>query len=204
MIYTCENCLFTFAADALPSSCPDCGKTTIIRRIGGQAITTAAVREATPQEKAWFAHIQEELAEEDDPSITVKLSDIIEAIEAVDDESTYRLDLVTGEIVWTNTMAMSYREQEEIIDRLMEHGFIRLPSKYERNDYGIMEDFVASLPAPERDRLSQAMRGKGAFRRFKDTVVDLGLDQDWYDWRDAAYRKIAIEWCEENEVEYTE
>ncbi len=82
--------------------------------------------------------------------------------------------------------------------------FWKEETQIERNDYGIMEDFVASLPASERDRLSQAMRGKGAFRRFKDAVVDLGLVQDWYDWRDAAYRKIAIEWCEGNEVGYTE
>jgi hypothetical protein len=67
-----------------------------------------------------------------------------------------------------------------------------------------MEDFTASLPAAARDQLNHAMHGKGAFRRFKDTVIDLGIDQDWYAWRDAAYRKLAIEWCEDNNVKYKE
>ena len=44
--------------------------------------------------------------------------------------------------------------------------------------------------------------GKGAFRRFKDSVIRLGLDQRWYQWRDEAYKKKAIEWCEENGITY--
>ena len=30
----------------------------------------------------------------------------------------------------------------------------------------------------------------------------LNIIQDWYDFRDKKYKQIAIEWCEQNELEY--
>lgn len=134
----------------------------------------------------------------------VKLEQVIEAIEMADDTSESFYDQETGEIVWVSSIAMDTAEQEEIYERLDEHGFFRLPTQYDRHDYRIMEDFVSSLSQEPRSRLSRVMHGQGAFRRFKDTVINMGLDNDWYKWRDDSYRKMAVEWCEEHEIEYTE
>lgn len=134
----------------------------------------------------------------------VKLEQVIEAIEMADDTSESFYDQETGEIVWVSSIAMDTAEQEEINERLDEHGFFHLPTQYDRHDYRIMEDFVFSLSPEPRSRLSRVMHGQGAFRRFKDTVINMGLDNDWYMWRDDSYRKMAVEWCEEHEIEYTE
>ncbi len=134
----------------------------------------------------------------------VKLSDIIDAIEMMDQYSEYFLDKKTGEIEWVSDMAMTQKEQEETYDRLDEHGFYRLPTSFDIRDYDIMENFVDSLSGSVHDRLSSAIKGKGAFRRFKDTVYHLGIDQEWYDFQSAAYRRKAIRWCEENGIEYEE
>ncbi len=136
--------------------------------------------------------------------MTVKLSDIIEAIESVDDSSQYFLDQETGEIVWVSEMAMSPSEQEEVYDTLDEHGFYRLPTQRDIHEYGMMEEFADSLSSPAHDRLSTALSGRGAFRRFKAEAHHLGLDQNWYSWRDKAYRNIAVAWCDENDINYTE
>ena len=135
---------------------------------------------------------------------SVKLEQVIEAIEMADDTSESFYDQETGEIVWVSSIAMDIAEQEEIYERLDEHGFFRLPTQYDRHDYRIMEDFVSSLSPEPRSHLSRVMHGQGAFRRFKDTVINIGLDNDWYKWRDDSYRKMAVEWCEEHEIEYTE
>ena len=133
----------------------------------------------------------------------VKLSDIVDAIESTDQYSEYFLDRVTGKIVWVSDMAMTCDEKEQICDRLDEHGFYRLPSSHDIHDYGIMEDFISSLPAGEaREKLTVSINGSGAFRRFKDTVYHLGLDQSWYEWRDNTYRRLAVEWCKENGIEW--
>ena len=111
-------------------------------------------------------------------------------------------DKETGEIEWVSDMAMTQKEQEEIYDRLDEHGFYRLPTSFEIRDYDIMEDFVDMLSGAAHDRLSSAIQGRGAFRRFKDTVIKMGIDQEWYDFQADAYKRKAIRWCEDNGIEY--
>ena len=50
--------------------------------------------------------------------------------------------------------------------------------------------------------LEQVIRGKGAFRRFKNTIRYLGIEDEWYQYQASEYRRKAIEWCEKNELEY--
>ena len=134
----------------------------------------------------------------------VKLSDIVEAIEMTDQYTHNFLDKVTGKIVWINEMAMTTEEQEEAYEGLDEHGFYRLPTSYDLRDYDTMEEFVETQPSPAKDRLRVAIEGRGAFRRFKDEVRRLGIEQQWYDWRDGANRRKAIRWCEENGISWKE
>ena len=132
----------------------------------------------------------------------VKLDDIIEAIEMTDQYSEYFLDKETGEIEWVSDMAMTYDEKQEIYDRLDEHGFYRLPVSFDIREYDIMAEFAGSRSGKERDRLLSAIRGKGAFRRFKDAVWQMGIDNEWYDYQAAAFKHKAIEWCKDNGIEY--
>lgn len=132
----------------------------------------------------------------------VKLEDIIDAIETTDRYTEAFIDRETGEFVYISDMAMTRSEIEEASDRLDEHGFYRLPTSFEINDYGIMEDFIAGLPPHPQEILENAIRGKGAFRRFKDSVRRIGLEQAWYDFQEDTYKRQAIRWCEEEGIEY--
>ena len=134
----------------------------------------------------------------------VKLSDIIDAIEMMDQYSEYFLDKETGKVEWVSDMAMTQEEQEEVYDRLDEHGFYRLPTSFDIRDYDIMEDFIDTLSGSSHDRLASAIQGKGAFCRFKDAVIRLGIDKQWYDFQADAYKRKAARWCEDNGIEYEE
>ena len=74
------------------------------------------------------------------------------------------------------------------------------------NDEGVdlMEDFVDTLSSNAHDRLASVIQGKGAFRRFKDLVIKLGIDKQWYDFQADAYKRKAARWCEDNDIEYEE
>jgi len=39
---------------------------------------------------------------------------------------------------------------------------------------------------------------------FKDKIYQYDIEDQWYDFKDKKYRKIAIEWCEENNIKYRE
>jgi len=67
-----------------------------------------------------------------------------------------------------------------------------------------MNDFACSIDDLDvRDELLLAIRGRGAFRYFKDSIHRLGIQQDWYDFRTAAFERIAADWLDEHGVPYT-
>jgi len=81
--------------------------------------------------------------------------------------------------------------------------YIALPDKYDINEYSIMENFCFSLDNEKiMNELLYAIRGRGAFRRFKDKVQRLGIQQQWDNFREEAFKEIAIEWCEYNNIPY--
>jgi len=66
-----------------------------------------------------------------------------------------------------------------------------------------MERFARSLAdSSVRDELDAALHGRGAFRRFKDAVQQLGIADKRYRFREAALEEIAIEFFEAHEIEF--
>ena len=141
---------------------------------------------------------------------TVPLSLVLEAVEMASDEYTMYLDVQTPEIIALTDYFDEYDEEEleeleEKIDDELGIRYFRLPYKFDIDDYSIMESFIEDLPAgEERNQLSGSIRGKGAFHRFRENILRLGIENAWYEYRDEAYKQIARDWCEENGIYYTE
>jgi len=153
-------------------------------------------------------------------ALRVKLSDIIEGLEFQSDEQSSFLNLTTGEVVPITDEELRAAENDEPLEDFpdWQHDVIRmakdivetdhylpLPDRFEIHEYQIMERFCLSVDDEDmRDDLCDAIRGRGAFRRFKDRMQLYGLADDWYRYRDEALREIAIAWCEEHGIPYTE
>jgi hypothetical protein len=153
--------------------------------------------------------------------VRVKLSEIIEGLEFQSDESSSFLNTKTGEVVLMTDYAMQAAEENEPLEDvpdwerdlvaiareiLADTGeYIQLPTKYDIDEYSIMENFCTSLDKQEiGDILYDLISGSGAFRRFKDAVYKYGVEDEWYKYRDNAMKEIAIEWCRENNIEFEE
>ena len=136
----------------------------------------------------------------------VKLGVILDAIEMADDNYTYFLDLETGDSVFLADELITGLDNEGLEDEIEENleRYLRLPTKFEIREYHIMEEFIWTLKGERADKLDCAIRGRGAFRRFKDLVDRMGISQQWYDFQAEYYRKLAIEWCQEHGLEYIE
>lgn len=145
-------------------------------------LTTKRLRKALPIQR-------------DFEKMTIKLEQVIEAIEMSDDFFTSFWDTKTG-------------ETDEVLAAEIENDpkrFLRFPTKYEIHEYRIMEDFIEQLsPGKVQSDLSYSIRGKGAFRRFKESIRYHGLEQQWYDCLEKAYRDIAVRWCTEEGLAYSE
>lgn len=149
----------------------------------------------------------------------VKLSDIFDAIDFQMEESVAYLNKNTGEIVPLMQEELRAAEdgdsledcpawQQELIERardVVEHleNYLALPTQYDIHEYRIMEKFCLSI---EDQRISKSLyhakKGRGAFRRFKDELHRLGIQDDWYEYRKRALIEIAKEWCELHKIQY--
>ena len=153
-------------------------------------------------------------------ALRVKLSDIVEGMDFQSDERSSFLNLTTGEVVGITDEELRAAENDapledfpgwqhdatRIAGEILETDhYLPLPDRFEINEYSIMERFCLSMDDDDlRDDLCAAIRGRGAFRRFKDRVQMYGIAEAWYRYRDAALREIAVAWCEEHGIPYTE
>jgi len=81
--------------------------------------------------------------------------------------------------------------------------YLKLPSKFDIHEYEIMERFGLSIPNEKvSDTLLSKIRGSGAFRRFRDTIYQYGIEEDWFKYRDEAYKEIAVSWLESHGFDY--
>lgn len=82
--------------------------------------------------------------------------------------------------------------------------YLSLPDRFDINEYGIMEDFCSSIKDNEisADFLYR-IRGRGAFRRFKDALQEYGLTEKWCSFRQNELERIAIDWLEMHQLAYT-
>lgn len=136
----------------------------------------------------------------------IPLKQVIDALESSSDFVTDYFDLHTGETVSLLDPYMIGETDEELAELLEStpERFLRFPTQYEIHEYRIMEDFIESLPTGSVQReLAAAIRGKGAFRRFKATVRFHRMEQQWYVFLADASKAIAIQWCKDNQLEYT-
>ena len=132
--------------------------------------------------------------------IKVKLKTIADALEWVNNETTVYYDIETGETEVWSEYGDNEIEEEELEERLDAGRYIALPDSMEINEYHMMQAF-----AYDRDeRLVNAIQGRGAFRRFKDTAVEIGLIDDWYEFLENCYRSRAEDWCEDHNLEWEE
>ena len=150
----------------------------------------------------------------------VILSELIDALESQSDESQIYLNRNTGEIIYlteediqaveNNDPLDDYPEwQQETIEKARiilgtsSEIFLQLPDKWDIHEYEIMENFIDTIENLElADNLNNVIRGKGAFRRFKDMIHEYDIQDHWYTHRDDALREIAIDWCREQNIEY--
>jgi hypothetical protein len=128
----------------------------------------------------------------------LKLREIVENIEMSSGGRDVFYNKLTGEFYWQSDDS---EDDERDLDE--EEGWIMLPNQYDANEYRMMSDFAYTIKnSRKREQLEIALSGKGAFRRFKDTVNREGIAEAWYAFRDKRYLEFARDWCDGEEIPY--
>lgn len=126
------------------------------------------------------------------------INKIAECLQMVSEDLRGFYNVETGEIIWISELGGIGEEKlcelEDDTDR-----YISLPERYEIDEYAMMDEFAYQYPdARISNRLREDLYGRGAFRRFKDSVFRFGIREEWFKYRDEKYRELAEEWCLRN------
>jgi len=147
----------------------------------------------------------------------VSLRDVVEALDLQSDELHSCLDPDTGEIVtfndeeahlaergeWENAPAWMQEHLPKVKRALEDDRFLELPDRVHIDEWRMMQEFAAEQEECKcQPELMSAVHGAGAFRRFKNAIQRLGLEDSWYQYREAAFEQVAKEWLEENKIPY--
>lgn len=93
------------------------------------------------------------------------------------------------------------KDAAKLAEVLDSKDWIEFPFRTCIDDYRIMERFIdAQTVGRATDELAAAIRGRGAFKRFKDVARRLNLHDAWFSYRTAALVEACSEWLASNEV----
>jgi hypothetical protein len=148
----------------------------------------------------------------------VNLREVIQEMDVFGDEHRAFLNIQTGELITLSDYELMAAEEDDTLENMPEwqqgmvqkakdvlftNDYRELPSKFDIHEYAIMQKFWYSVDGDElSERLLNSIRGRGAFRYFKDTIHQYGIADAWYDYREQAFREIAIEWLESIGIAY--
>ncbi len=149
----------------------------------------------------------------------VKLDDLVGEIEMQIDDTLTFINITSGEVITLTREEYRAAEDEKPLDKFPEWQreniekairiiedeeeiYVDFTLKNDFNEYEIIEDFIGTLEDGDiREELFVAIQGRGAFRRFKDGIIEHGVDKLWYEYKESKIKDFVIEWCKDNDIE---
>ena len=151
----------------------------------------------------------------------VSLKSVVNEMDVISDDVTAYINKKTGELCAVSEEEANIIEagnegddfipdwQREILPKVREvlesDDFVALPDQFEIHEYSIMERYCLSLSDEGlQDELLRAIRGSGAFRRFKDAIHRKEIQDDWYRFRNEAFKSLATDFLESEGIAFVD
>lgn len=123
--------------------------------------------------------------------------ELIDAFLFQDDEISYVLHRVTGEILLDAPESMTGEPGIDWDDEEMDENLIVILQISSSEAFEIMVSFTNEQEPFVRDELREILNGRKPFRNFKDNVQIKGLEERWYSFENDYAKKKLIEWLKE-------
>ncbi len=130
-------------------------------------------------------------------ALNIDIEELCAAMEDGSYEHEYYLDLDSGEVLLLSEY-VGDEETGELEEQIEENSdrYERIPRAESHEGYRDMVDFIVTL---ENEHLTEllgvAIDGKGAFRRFKDVLLDHPEEEErWFRFKDERMEARALEW----------
>jgi hypothetical protein len=137
----------------------------------------------------------------------IDMGELITAFESAPYEKSCFLDLDTGELELIIEEIMDDAEIEEVERKIASNParYVRVPQIEAGEAYQDLADFAGTVSdGGLRESLLVALRGKGAFRRFKEVLSSYPRERErCFSFKDQRMAKRVKEWLKELGVEYS-
>ena len=139
-------------------------------------------------------------------NLSIKLEELLFAIQSSNMELKFFYNKIEERLICVFDGLVDGGENSELIEEIeYSDDYILVPNKYDVDEYSMMERFIYTIPSELiQSRLEESIHGKGAFRRFKDAIFNLGINEEWYKFRDECYKEFIKEWCEYYNIAFIE
>jgi len=149
--------------------------------------------------------------------VTISLSEILDVLISQTETSCAFVNRETGEILACTEegIRMAEAHQDEAAPQWMQEQLPKirkalqgdpwpeLPSKFDIHEWEIMGRFADQQPREKvGQELHAAIRGAGAFRRFREAPSCFRIADEWYSFRDRQCEDVAREWLAENGLHF--
>jgi len=140
-------------------------------------------------------------------TLKIDLDELCNAMENSSFENEYFLDLETGDILFISEYTDD-EETEKLKDRIEEEfdRYERIPKAESNEGYSDMVDFITTVDNEHlAELLEVAINGKGAFRRFKDVLLNYPEERErWFRFKNERMEERALEWLDDIDVTLSE
>jgi hypothetical protein len=153
------------------------------------------------------------------PPVVVSLRDVVGEFDAPTDTFQAFLNRRTGELFTASDEELRHLDdpdyfgdeppawQAEAVAKLNgirdSDDWLELPSRHEIREWDLMAEFCESVAdAKLREDLLDAIRGSGAFGRFKSMAHRHGLIDDWHRFRDRQVAEFVASWLKKHGIAY--
>lgn len=130
----------------------------------------------------------------------IDLLELVEAIDMQNDMISYYFNKRENELVFVMDDVYCDEEDNKKLLETIENNFkdyIALPLA---DEYKMMEDFCGEQTQEVQNILNKILNGKRPFRKFKDKVFELDIRDKWFAFQKEKLEKVAIDWCEMNNI----
>ena len=140
-------------------------------------------------------------------TLKIGLDELYDAMENSSYQVEYYLDLERGKILFVSE-CMDDEETGKLKNQIEEelNRYELIPKAESYEGYRDMQAFITTV---EDDHLSEllevAINGKGAFRRFKDVLLNYPEERErWFQFKDDRMKERALEWLDDIDVTLVE
>ncbi len=132
----------------------------------------------------------------------IRIDELMMGLQDHDYSNHHYFDTETGEVVFISDFLDVDEGLADLLEEERER-FIEIDRVSSQEAWQIMDDFVGTVTNGRiHNQLATAISGKGAFRRFKDTLYDYpDIRQRWFIYEEKRYLELANDWAEMNELD---